>query len=72
MAYVNQNIKSQIKTNVDALKYRAIQKYMDWIKQLEKGYKPNYQEILEIISLVDIYSTLDEKKKYYKDFYING
>lgn len=71
MEYVNQFIENRIVTDVGALKYKAIQQYMTLINYLAKGHKKDYQHILEIISLIDIYSELD-KRTYYKELYLNG
>lgn len=71
MEYVNPTIENQLGTDVDVLKYKAIKIYMDIIYNLERGKKINYQNILEVISLIDIYSELDNKKLYYKQYYLN-
>ena len=72
MEYVNNTIEKQISTDVDALKYKAIKEFDCLIELMKKGVHPDYQNILEIISLIDIYSTLDYKREYYKEFYLNG
>lgn len=72
MNYVNIDIESLDLSDIGQLKYKAIQRYMNFISQLEKGIKIDYQNILEIISLIDIYSELDRKGDFYKDFYLNG
>lgn len=71
MGYVNSNIEERLGTDVDVLKYEAIQRYMKLIQYLEIGRKIDYQNILEIISLIDIYSELGSKTTYYKEFYLN-
>lgn len=71
MEYVNPIIENQLVTDVAVLKYKAIQNYMKLIWCLQKGKKISYQSILEIMSLIDIYSELDNKRIYYKDFYRN-
>ena len=71
MSYINNDIEGLNLTEIGALKYKAIQQYMNLIQCLEKGIKIPYQDILEIISLIDIYSELDNKRIYYKDFYLN-
>lgn len=71
MEYVNPIIENQLVTDVAVLKYKAIQNYMKLIWCLQKGKKISYQSILEIISLIDIYSELDNKRIYYKDYYRN-
>ena len=72
MEYVNNTIEKQISTDVDALKYKAIKEFDYLIELMKKGIHPDYQNILEIISLIDVYSILDYKRKYYKEFYLNG
>lgn len=72
MEYVNQEIESRVLTDVDALKYKTIKEYMELIQNLEVGRKLKYQHILELISLIDIYSELDDKRIFYKQFYLNG
>lgn len=71
MEYVNQVIENRLATDVDVLKYKAIQSYVNLIAHLERGYRIDYQNILEIMSLIDIYSELDSRRIYYKEFYIN-
>lgn len=71
MEYANPIIENLIKTDVDALKYKAIQNYMKLVWCLQKGKKISYQSILEIMSLIDIYSELDNKRIYYKEYYKN-
>lgn len=72
MEYVNQVIENRLLTDADVLKYKVIQDYMTLIDALERGYKLKHQSILEMISLIDIYSELDNKRIYYKEFYLNG
>lgn len=72
MNYINNDIEILNLDDLGHLKYKAIQKYMHFIQCLEKGIKISYQDILEIISLIDVYSELDNKRIYYKDYYLNG
>lgn len=72
MEYVNPIIENRLATDVDAIKYKAIQNYMNLVSHLEKGSRIDYQNILELISLIDVYSELDHRKVYYKEFYLNG
>ena len=65
---MDQVIENRLSTDVDVLKYKAIQNYVNLISHLEIGIKLNYQNILEIISLIDVYSELDNKRIYYKIF----
>lgn len=66
--YVNQNIQQQIVTTADALKYKSIQKYMDFVNCLQLGKPYNYQTILELLSLIDIQEVVDSK---YVNYYLN-
>lgn len=72
MSYINSDIEGLNLSDLGSLKYKAIKNYMYLIQQLELGRKTDYQNILEIISLIDIYSELDNKRTYYKEFYLNG
>lgn len=72
MNYVNSDIESLNLSDLGKLKYKAIQRYMNLIHYLERGIKLDYQDILEIMSLIDIYSELDKKGIFYKEFYLNG
>lgn len=71
MEYVNLEIENILVTDVDVLKYKAIKNYMYLVYNLQKGRKTDYQNVLEIMSLIDIYSELDNKNIYYKEFYLN-
>ena len=39
---------------VDALKKLAIKKYDDFLRQVKKGYKPDYCDILNIICFISL------------------
>jgi hypothetical protein len=44
---------------VDALKKKAIKRYEDFLKKVKKGYKPDYKEILNLISFINLPTRLD-------------
>jgi hypothetical protein len=44
---------------VDVLKREAINKYRNFLKQVKKGYKPDYQEILNLICFINLPVKLD-------------
>jgi hypothetical protein len=44
---------------VDALKLKAINRYKDFIKKVKKGYKPDCQEILNLICFINLPVKLD-------------
>jgi hypothetical protein len=39
---------------VDALKLKAIKRYEEFLKSVKKGYKPDYQEILNLICFINL------------------
>lgn len=39
---------------VDALKIKAIKRYEEFLKSVKKGYKPDYQEILNLICFINL------------------
>lgn len=45
---------------VDALKKKVSEELFTLLCKVRKGYKPNYQFILEEISLIDIKDEIDE------------
>jgi hypothetical protein len=44
---------------VDALKIKAIKRYEEFLKSIKKGYKPDYQEILNLICFINLPVRLD-------------
>ncbi len=44
---------------VDALKIKAIRRYDEFLKSIKKGYKPDYQEILNLICFINLPVRLD-------------
>jgi hypothetical protein len=44
---------------VDALKIKAIKRYEEFLKSVKKGYKPDYQEILNLICFINLPVRLD-------------
>ena len=45
--------------HVDALKQTAIKKFNDFLRQVKKGYKPDYSEIMNIICFINLPARLD-------------
>ena len=39
---------------VDALTLKAIKRYEEFLKSVKKGYKPDYQEILNLICFINL------------------
>lgn len=48
--------------DVDVLKYECILEFEKYIKQLQKGYQPDYKHILNMINFIKVYNDLDNKK----------
>lgn len=44
---------------VDALKIKAIKSYESFLKKVKKGYQPDYQDILTMISFINLPVKLD-------------
>lgn len=44
---------------VDALKIKAIKRYEQFLKSVKKGYKPSYQDILNLICFINLPVKLD-------------
>lgn len=77
MDYANQNLSRFLITNADVvsnLKEKVICEYQDLLFSLEKGYKLDYQLILEQMSLIDLLENeIDDKKSIFiSQFYINN
>lgn len=45
---------------VDALKLKAIKRYEEFLSKVKKGYKPEYQEILNLICFINLPRQLDK------------
>ena len=45
--------------HVDALKKLAIKEYTSFIKQVKKGYKPDYSKIMNIICFISLPGRFD-------------
>lgn len=60
--------------DVDALKLKIIQDFSKFLCEVRKGYKPNYDFILEEISLVDILQNCDSDKTFLitLQYYLNN
>lgn len=39
---------------VDALKKKAIRKYEQFLQEVQRGYKPEYKDILDLISFINL------------------
>ena len=78
MDYVNQNLSRFLITDADAvsnLKEKVICEYQDLLQSLEKGYKLDYQLILEQISLINLLEDgeIDDKRSIFiSQSYLNN
>ena len=78
MDYASQSLNRFLITDADAvsnLKEKVICEYQDLLHSLEKGYKLDYQLILEQISLIDLLENNEidaTKSMFISQFYINN
>lgn len=70
MDYVNKLHSKYQNLDVDVLKQKIIAEFAQLLKKVQKGYKPNYEFILEEISLVELWQ-LDDTD-FFKQFYLNN
>jgi hypothetical protein len=47
---------------VDALKRKTIDRYKCFLNRVKKGYKPDYQEILNLICFINLPICLDNQE----------
>lgn len=57
--------------DVVVLKKKVITEFDQLLKRIKKGYRPNYEFILQEISLIQLLGTLDNAD-FYKQFYLNN
>jgi hypothetical protein len=56
---------------IDNLKNKVACEFMDLLLQVEKGYRPDYEFILEEVSLLGIYNEIDNKD-FILQYYLNN
>lgn len=73
MDYVTQIQKSHLNKDVDALKRKVINEFKFLLKKLRKGYRYDYEFILEEISLIELleHSNVDNAN-FLQQFYLNN
>lgn len=59
MDSVNRILTITISAAVDALKKKAIEMYMTLLRRLQKGYKDDYQDLLNLICFIDLPVKID-------------
>lgn len=70
MDYVNKIPNSYLNQDVDALKQKVVSEFQQLLKQVRKGYKPDYEFILQEISLIELWQL--DNTDFYKQFYLNN
>lgn len=70
MDYANKLSNSYLNQDVDALKYKVISEFKQLLKKIRKGYRPDYEFILQEISLIELWQ-LDDTD-FFKQFYLNN
>lgn len=70
MAYVKTIYNSNLNQDVDVLKKKVISEFNKLLKKIRKGYKPDYEFILQEISLIELWQL--DNTDFFKQFYLNN
>lgn len=70
MDYVNKLSNSYLNQNADALKQKVISEFIQLLKKIRKGYRPDYEFILQEISLIELWQL--DNTDFFKQFYLNN
>lgn len=70
MVYVEKIYNSNLNQDVDVLKQKIINEYNQLLKKVRKGYKPDYEFILQEISLIELWQL--DNTDFFKQFYLNN
>lgn len=70
MAYVKKLHSSDLNQDVDVLKKKVIDEFDQLLKKVRKGYKPDYEFILQEISLIELWQL--DNTDFFKQFYLNN
>lgn len=70
MDYANKLSNSYLNQDVDALKYKVISEFKQLLKKIRKGYRPDYEFILQEISLIELQQL--DNTDFFKQFYLNN
>lgn len=68
MDYVTNN--SNLNQDVAVLKEKVITEFIKLLKKIRKGYKPDYEFILQEISLIELWQL--DNTDFFKQFYLNN
>lgn len=73
MDCVNQMKAMYPNQDVDALKKKVIKEFTQLLKKLKKGYREDYEFILQEISLIQLLESQDiDNAVFFKQFYLNN
>lgn len=70
MDYVSKLSNSYLNQDVDALKQKVISEFKQLLKKIRKGYRPEYEFILQEISLIELWQL--DNTDFFKQFYLNN
>ncbi len=70
MDYANKLSNSYLNQDVDALKQKVISEFKQLLKKIRKGYRPEYEFILQEISLIELWQL--DNTDFFKQFYLNN
>ena len=70
MDYVSKLSNSYLNQDVDALKQKVISEFKQLLKKIRKGYRPDYEFILQEISLIELWQL--DNTDFFKQFYLNN
>lgn len=65
------NLCEENNNNMHKLKNKISCEFMDLLLQVEKGYQPDYEFIMDEICLLDIYDKID-RKDFILQYYLNN
>ena len=70
MDYVEKLYSSNLNQAADVLKQKVIDEFNQLLKKVRKGYKPDYEFILQEISLIELWQL--DNTDFFKQFYLNN
>lgn len=70
MDYANKLSNSYLSPDVDVLKQKVITEFKQLLKKIRKGYRPDYEFILQEISLIELWQL--DNTDFFKQFYLNN
>lgn len=70
MDYVERLYSNNLNQDVDVLKQKVIDEFNQLLKKVRKGYKPDYEFILQEISLIELQQL--DNTDFFKQFYLNN